>query len=172
MPTILFTNDTKESFQLRLNSIIEIKSKDNLLAHFRKVILFENERKVLGQLETNKFKIWIHEQGRSGVTGIFYIVLTGQFKPLGKGFEIELNSKMNIIGKIAFVIISVMLAYGITKGIIIQADNNIEYLIPRILLGSALFGLMILVPIVSYFQQSRTMKNYIIKELGLRNIGK
>jgi len=169
MPTKLFTDDNIERFKSRLNSIIEVENKDDLRTHFRQTILFKDENKVSGNVENNEFKIWTHEQGRRGVTGIFYPIVIGQFKPLEQGLEIELKSKMNIIGRIVFIAVAILLAYGILTGIVIQSNNEIRYLIPRLLIGTILIGLMISVPSFIYFKTSRTVKEYLTKELGLRN---
>ena len=165
----LFSDDNAEGLMLRLNSIIEIENKDDFKTHFRQTILFKDESKLSGTVENNQFKIWTHEQGRSGATGIFYPIVTGQFKPLSHGLEIKLNSKMNVIGKIVCILIGIMLAYVITSDFIIQENNDMKYLIRRILAGTVLFGLMFSVPSVIYFRTSKIIKQYLIKELELRN---
>ena len=103
------------------------------------------------------------------MTGIFYPVVQGQFRPLGKGLEIEIKTKMNVIGKVVSISITTILAYGIVTGIVIQENNEMRFIIPRLLIGTVLFGLVISVPTFIYFKTSRTIKQHLSKELGLIN---
>ncbi len=169
MPTKLFWDKDAKELKTKLDAIIEVENEDTLKTHFRQTILFKDNGKVSGTINQDNFKIWTHEQNRRGTTGIFYPIVHGQFKPLSQGLEIELKSKMNIIGKTVFVIIATILAYGILTGIVIQENNEMRFLIPRLLIGTVLFGLMISVPTFIYFKTSRTIKEYLTKELGLRN---
>lgn len=159
-----------EELKSKLNSIIDVPNEDNLRTHFRQTILFREENKVSGAIQQDGFKIWTHEQGRGGVTGIFYPIIQGQFRPLSQGLEIEFNSRMNIIGKVVFVAIATMLVYGIMTGIVIQDNNEMRFVIPRLLIGIVIFGLMISIPSFIYFRTSRVIKKALIKELGLRNL--
>jgi hypothetical protein len=169
MPTKYFWDKDVKELKTKLDSIIDVENEDNLKTHFRQTILFKDNGKVSGTVNRDNFKIWTHEQGRGGVTGIFYPIVQGQFRPLSQGLEIEFKSKMNIIGKGVFIGIAVMLAYGIVTGIVIQENNEMRFVIPRLLIGTVLFGLMISVPTFIYFKTSRTMKEHLTKELGLRN---
>lgn len=169
MPTKLFWDSDANELRAKLTSIIEVRNEDNLKTHFRQTILFMDNGKVSGTVNQNNFTIWIHEQGKSGVTGIFYPVIQGQFKPLSQGLEIAFRSKMNIIGKTLFIAMATMLAYGIVTGIVAQENNEMRFVILRLLVGSVLFGLMIFVPTFIYFKTSRTIKEYLTKELSLRN---
>ncbi len=157
-------NELKE----KLNSIIEVKNEDNLKTHLRQTLLFKDEGLVSGTVTNDNFKIWTHEQGRSGATGIFYPIIEGRPRQLSRGLEIEFKSKMNIIGRTIFLLIAVGIGYAITTGIIIQDDNDIKYLIPRFLIGTVLFGLFISVPSFIHIRTSRITKQYLIKELGLK----
>jgi hypothetical protein len=125
--------------------------------------LFKDEGKVSGTINQDNFKIWTHEQGRGGVTGIFYPIVQGQLTPLTQGLEIEFKSKMNIIGKTVFIAIATIMAYGIVTGIVIQENNEMGFVIARLLLGTVLFGLMISVPAFIYFKASRTITEYLTK---------
>lgn len=169
MSTKLYCDRGIEELKLKLNSIIEIQNEDDLKTHFRQTILFKDERKISGGINQDSFKIWIHEQGRTGVTGVFYPIIQGQLRPLSQGLEIELKSKMNIIGKTIFLGIGAMLAYGILAEIVIQENNEMRFVIPRLVFGTVLFGLIISIPSFIYFKSSRTIKTYLVKELGLRN---
>lgn len=157
-------NELKE----KLNSIIEVKNEDNLKTHLRQALLFKGEGLVSGTVTNDNFKIWTHEQGGSGVTGIFYPIIEGRPRQLSRGIEIEFKSKMNIIGRTLFLLIAVGIGYTITTGIIIQDNNDIKYLIPRFLIGSVLFGLFLSLPTIIHMRASRITKQYLIKELGLR----
>lgn len=137
--------------------------------HFCQTISFADEGKVSGKIKQDNFKIWIHEQGRRGATGIFYPIVYGRFIPSSQGVEIELKSKMNVIGKVLFLIAITGLAYGILSGIITQENNELKSLAPRLLLGTVLFALMISVPTFLYYKTSRAIKEFLIKELGLRS---
>lgn len=169
MPTKLFWNKDAKELKIKLDSIIEVENDDTLKTHFRQTILFKDNGKVSGAVNQDNFKIWTHEQNRRGTTGIFYPIVQGQFRALSQGLEIELTSKMNIIGKVFFLIIATVLAYGILTGIVIQDNNEMRFIIPRLLIGIVLFGLMISVPTFIYFKTSKTIKEYLTKELGLRN---
>ena len=169
MPTRFFWDKDVKELKARLDSIIDVENEDNFKTHFRQTILFKDNRKVSGTIDQDNFKIWTHEQGRGGVTGIFYPIVQGQFRPLSQGVEIELKSKMNIIGKTMFIAIATILAYGIVTGIVVQENNEVRFVIPRLLIGAVLFGLMISVPTFIYFKTSRTIKEHLMKELGLRN---
>lgn len=169
MPTSFYCDKDVSEFRSKLNSIIEVRNEDNLRTHFRQTILFKDESKVSGVINHGDFTIWFHEQGRRGITGIFYPIVSGLFRPLSHGLEIELKSKMNIVGKIVFIGIAAMLAYGIVTGIVIQENNEMRFIIPRLFIGTILFGLMISVPFFIYFKTARTIKAYLAKELGLKN---
>ncbi len=152
----------------KLNSIIEVKNEDNLKTHLRQTLLFKDEGLVSGTVTNYNFKIWTHEQGRSGATGIFYPIIEGTPRQLSRGLEIEFKSKMNIIGRTIFLLIIIGVGYGITTGIIIQENNDIKFLIPRFLIGVVLFGLFISVPTFIHSRTARITKQYLIKELGLK----
>jgi hypothetical protein len=157
-------NELKE----KLNSIIEVKNEDSLKTHLRQTLLFKDEGLVSGTVTNYNFKIWTHEQGRSGATGIFYPIIEGTPRQLSCGLEIEFKSKMNIIGRAIFLLITIGVGYGITTGIIIQENNDINFLIPRFLIGVVLFGLFISVPTFIHSRTTRITKQYLIKELGLK----
>jgi hypothetical protein len=169
MSTKIFWNKDTKELTAKLSSIIEVENEDNLKTHFRQAILFKDNGKVSGTINQENFKIWTHEQGRRGVTGIFYPIVHGQLRPLDQGLEIEFKSKMNIIGKVVFIAIGTMLAYGIITSVVIQENNEMRFVIPRLLIGTVLFGLVISVPTFIYIKTSRTIKEYLINELGLRN---
>lgn len=169
MPAKLIWDKDEKELKSKLHSIIEVENEDTLKTHFHQTILSKDNGKVCGTVNQNNFKIWIHEQGRRGATGIFYPIVHGEFRPLSQGLEIELKSKMNIIGKMAFAIITTIFAYGIVTGLVIQENNEIRFLIPRLLIGAVLFVLMISVPTFIYLKTSRTIKEFLSKELGLRN---
>ena len=169
MPTKYYWDNGVQELKSKLNSIIDVPNEDNFRTHFRQTILFKDDNKVSGTVKQDSFRIWTHEQGRGGVTGIFYPIVQGQIRPLSQGFEIEFKSKMNIIGKVVFVVIATLIAYGIVTGIVIQDDNEMKFVIRRLLVGTILFGLIISVPLFIYFRTSRIIKTTLIKELGLRN---
>ena len=169
MPTKYFLDEDLKELKTKLESIIDVENEDNLITHFRQTILFKDNGKVSGTINQDNFKIWIHEQGRGGVTGLFYPIVEGQFRPLSQGLEIEFKSKMNIIGKVVFVAIATMLAYGILTGIVIQENNEMRGVILRLLIGTVLFGLVISVPTLIYFKTARTIKEHLTKEFRLRN---
>lgn len=164
----IWDKDLKE-LKTRLHSIIDVENEDDFKTHFRQTILFKDNGKVSGTIKQDHFKIWTHEQGRGGVTGIFYPIILGQFKPPRQGVEIEFKTKINIIGKTVFSAIVTMLAYGILTGIVIQENNEMRFVIPRLLIGMVLFGLVISVPTFIYFKTSRAIKQHLTNELGLRN---
>ena len=154
----------------KLNSIIEVKTEDNLKTHLRQTLLFKDEKLVSGTISTDGFKIWTHEQGRwTGTTGIFYPIVQGRPRQLSRGLEIEFKSKMNIVGRTVFLLIAIGIGYSITTGIIIQENNDLKFLIPRTLIGLVLFGLFISVPTFIHVRTSRITRQYLIKELGLKS---
>lgn len=152
----------------KLNSVIQVINEDNLKTHIRQTLLFKDEGLVSGTITNDNFKVWTHEQGRFGVTGIFYPVIEGRPRQLSRGLEIEFKSKMNIIGKTIFLLIAIGIGYAITTSIIIQDENEIKYLIPRFLIGTILFGLFISLPTFIHIRTTRITKQYLIKELGLK----
>jgi hypothetical protein len=168
MATRFLADYDLNELEKRLNSIIEVKNEDNLKTHLRQTILFKDEGLVSGTVTNDNFKIWTHEQGRSGVTGIFYPIIEGRPRQLSRGLEIEFKSKMNIIGQTIFLLIAIGVGYGIITGIIIQDNNDMKYLIPRFLIGTVLFGLFISVPSFIHIRTARITKQYLIKELGLK----
>ena len=168
MATRFLADYDLNELEKRLNSIIEVKNEDNLKTHLHQTILFKDEGLVSGTVTNDNFKIWTHEQGRSGVTGIFYPIIEGRPRQLSRGLEIEFKSKMNIIGQTIFLLIAIGVGYGIITGIIIQDNNDMKYLIPRFLIGTVLFGLFISVPSFIHIRTARITKQYLIKELGLK----
>src|SRR5690348_15204870 len=146
MTTKYYWDKDVEELKSKLKSIIDVSNEDNFWTHFRQTILLKDWNRVSGTIKQDSFKIWTHQQGRRGVTGIFYPIVEGQFRPLGQGLEIGFKSKMNSIGKVVFIAITTMLAYGIVTGIVIQENNEMRFVIPRLLLGTVIFGLMISVP--------------------------
>lgn len=169
MPRKLFCDKDAIELRAKLGSIIEAENDDDLKTHFYQAILFKDNGKVSGIINEDNFKIWTHEQGRAGVTGIFYPIVHGEFRSSGQGLEIELTSKMNIIGKVVYIAFATLLAYSIVAGIVIQEDNQMKFVISRLLIGAILFGLTTSVPTFIYFKTSRTIKQYLTKELDLRS---
>ena len=170
MPRKYYWDNDIEELKSKLNSIIDVPNEDTFQTHFRQTILFKDEYKVSGTLKQDNFKIWTHEQGRGGMTGIFYPIVQGRFRPLNQGLEIEFKSKMNIIGKVVFVPSAAVLAYALVTGIVIQENNELRFVIARLLLATVLFGLMISVPSFIYFKTCSIIKKALITELGLRNV--
>jgi hypothetical protein len=148
----------------KLNSIIEIENEDNLRTHFQNGILKINNTKVSGEIINNTFKIWTTDK-----LGVFYPVVLGNFKSINNGIEIELSSKMNIIGKALCAGLMTILAYAIIFGIIIQENNEIRFLILRSIVGLIIYGLMLSLPIIIYKRTSKALINYLIEELKIRN---
>jgi hypothetical protein len=164
------SGDEIDQVRSRLLSLIECKAEDNLKTHLQQTFLFKNEGKLLGSVDKKLFNVWIHEQGRSGATGIFYPVMYGQFTAMTDGTGVNLDSNMNIVGKLALIVISALISCGLVTGIVIQEDNSIEYLIPRLLISMALLTLMMSVPLFIYFRTSRVIKNRLALQLGLELI--
>lgn len=154
----------------RLSSVIEVKNNDDIQTHFRQIFLLLDEGKDSGTIENESFKIWTHEQGPTGATGIFYPIIEGIVKPSHQGLEIEFKSKMNLIGRTVFFIIAFLMAYITLSGIIIQENNDFKFLIRRILVGGVFFGGMLFIPLYIHFRTSKIIKNFFIKELELRQI--
>jgi hypothetical protein len=152
----------------KLDSIIEVKNEDDLKTHLRQIIFFKDEGLVSGTITDYNFKIWTHEQGRSGTTGIFYPVIEGRPKQISTGLEIEFKSKVNIVGRTVFLLIAIGIGYAIATGIIIQENNDLKFLIPRFLIGLLLFGLFIAIPTLIQNQTTKTIKIFLIKALGLK----
>ena len=92
MPTRLYWDKDVEELKSKLNSIIEVQNEDNLKTHFKQTILFKDDSKVSWTIKQDHFRIWVHEQGRGGVTGIFYPIVVGQFRHLSQGHEIQFIS--------------------------------------------------------------------------------
>lgn len=154
----------------RLSSIIEVENNDDIQTHFRQIFLLKDHGKDSGSIDKESFKIWTHEQGPTGATGIFYPIIEGFVKPTHQGLEIEFKSKMNLIGWAAFFILVILMAYITISGIIIQENNDFKFLIRRILVGGVFFGGMLFIPLYIHFRTSKIIKNYIIKKLELRQI--
>lgn len=167
MAAILFWNGDRAAQESRLNSIIEVENEDNLKTHFRQIVLFKDDGKISGVIYPDRFKIWIQKQGRSGVTGIFYPIIEAQMRYSHRGIAVAFSSKMNIIGRFFCFIGGTVLVYGIATGIVIQENNEMRFIIPRLLAGALLFLLASLVPAAIYFRTSRIVKTHVIRELGL-----
>ncbi|HCW08227.1 MAG TPA: hypothetical protein DGG95_12775 [Cytophagales bacterium] len=73
----------------RLRTIIDVDKEDNLNTHLRQIIFFKDEGLVSGTIKRGNFRIWTHEQGRTGATGIFYPIIIGQARLIGRGLEIK-----------------------------------------------------------------------------------
>src|SRR5688572_16701593 len=157
MPRKYYWGNDIEELKSRLNSIIDVPNEDTFQTHFRQTMFFKDEYKVSGTMKQDNFKIWTHEQGRGGMTGIFYPIVQARFRPLSQGLEIEFKSKMNIIGKVVFVASATILAYALVTGIVIQESNELRFVIARLLLAIVLFGLMISVPSFIYFKTCNTI---------------
>jgi hypothetical protein len=166
--TFLVDYDLNE-LRKRLNSIIDVENQDNVKTHLRQTLLFKDEGLVSGMILNDTFKIWTHEQGANGVTGIFYPIIEGRSRQLSHGVEIELKSKMNVVGRSVFLLIAVGIGYAITTEIVIQEDNDMRFLIPRFLIGALMFGLFISLPTYIHLRTSRITKQYLIKKLILNN---
>lgn len=165
MKTIFFTDYNSDELKSRVNSIIEVEKNDNFHTHFRHVVLFKDKNKVAGIIKNDCFKIWIP----FSLIGIFYPIITGGLRSLAQGTEIKLKVKMNIIGKIIYIILLTALAYGIITLIIIQKNNTLNFLINRTFIGIALFALIISVPQFIFFEASMNIKHHILIELKIKN---
>lgn len=161
------SNDEIEQLRSKLSSLIELRADDNLKTHLRQIFLFDKEGKLLGNTSQTGFKVWIHEQGRAGATGIFYPVVHCSFQLTSSGTQISLTSKMNLAGRMMLLIIAVLISYGLLTGIIIQNDNTIQYIIPRIFISIVLLILMMSVPLFIFFRTSRIIKSHLASQLGL-----
>lgn len=161
------TNYDLKELKSKLHLMIEVEAEDYFLTHFRQTMLFKNEEVVSGNIKNDSFRLWIHEQGRLGLTGVFYPVVRGKLNPLSQGTEIKINSKMNSIGRAIFLLITSAIAYGVLQSIVIQENNELQYLIPRALMGILLVGLMCTVPLVIHLKASSVIKKYLVDELKL-----
>lgn len=161
------SNNKIAHLKSKLSSLIERTADDNLKTHLRQIFLFDNEAKLLGNISQTGFRVWIHEQGRSGVTGAFYPVVHGHFSLSTRGVQVSLRSKMNIVGKIIVLVVASLISYGLLTNIILQNDNSIKYLIPRIFVSMVILTLMMSVPLFIHFRTSRIVKRYLVSELGL-----
>ncbi len=74
---------------------------------------------------------------------------------------------MNSIGRAIFLLITSAIAYGVLQSIVIQESNELQYLIPRALMGILLVGLMCTVPLVIHLKTSSVIKKYLVDELRL-----
>jgi len=156
-------------FVTRLHSIIDIEKEDGLKTHLRQSLMFEDEERVSGKIFNDGFKIWTHEQGRIGVTGIFYPIIEGRAKPLSQGLEIEFKSRMNPLSQLIYSLLAVFFSFYVVTRIVIQENNELKFLIPRTIVALILFGLMMSVPSFIYFRTSKIAKQYLAKELELKN---
>lgn len=80
MATIFLADYDINNLRKKLDAIIEVKNEDNLRTHLRQILLFKDEGLVSGTVTGESFKIWTHEQGRAGVTSIFYPIVEGSNK--------------------------------------------------------------------------------------------
>jgi hypothetical protein len=169
MPKKFFCDKDVQELKSNLQAIIEVVREDNLKTHLRQAIHFKDSGKISGAISQDHFKIWIQEQ--TGVTGVFYPVMQGQITPSGRGVEIVLKHKLNIVGRALFMVVVIVLALGIVTQIVIQENNEARFVIWRLLAGIVLFGLMISVPAFVYLRTQGLVKQYLIKELELRSKG-
>lgn len=167
MTKLFFSNQDAVALKAKLKSIIEVENEDNLKTHFGHSFLFKDDAKLSGTINHDTFKIWVQEQGRTGITGIFYPIVAGRLRSLNQGLEIEFKFKMNVRRSV-LIGIATMLAYGILTGIVLHENNETRYLIPRLFIGLILLGLMLSAPSFVYFKTSRTIIAYLVRELGLR----
>lgn len=157
-------------FITRLHSIIEVEKEDGLKTHLRQSLMFKDEEKVSGKIFSNGFKIWTHEQGRIGITGIFYPIIEGRVRPWRQELEIEFKSRMNPLSQVIYSLLVVFFSFYVVTRIVIQENNELRFLIPRIIIALILFGLMMSVPSFIYFRTSKISKQYLAKELELKKL--
>jgi hypothetical protein len=165
MALTLTTNLSIETAQARIQSLIEIERPDTLQTHFDQIFRFKDDTKVLGTMDNHQFKIWISDHNVS--TGIFYPIIKGKLIPTAKGLDIKLTSRLNIIGRIVFLLLSAVIAYYLITHVVIQKRNDLQFLIPRFLIALIMYGLFTSIPTFIYLRTSRIVKRHVIE--GIKN---
>ncbi|MEI6821519.1 MAG: hypothetical protein WCL51_06265 [Bacteroidota bacterium] len=175
MSVIYTANYNLIEFEKRINSIIEIKSKNNLLKHLKIIftIRFNTQllNKLFGFLKKDKFTIWYIENFYNmDVTSVFYPIIHGKIISSNIVTEIKLKARMNWIGGSLTFIITGLMTYVIVSGFITHSDDTIKLIIIRALKAILAIIIMLFVPLLIYFRNLKEFKAYLIKELELTKV--
>jgi hypothetical protein len=143
-------------FQTRVNKLITLPESNSLKNH-----IFKSNKggdgTVRGEFKEGKFTLWRTNKTWSGN---FYPIFKGYHFKINEMDVLEIKTRFNPFAEIIVLVISIVLAYGIITGIIIQSDNEFRFLLRRSVIGIVLFIIFQSVPIFSYYNS----KNQTLKE--------
>jgi len=165
MSKIYFADCDSDELSHRILNLIQVKRDDKLITHFKQSFLMNDQFKTSGNMEGNTFRIWVP---RSPWSGIFYPVLIGQATKMENGIQVELKTKMNSLIHWPFYAIAAILMYGIFSGIVIQDNNEIRFLIPRMAVSALLFVLILALPVVILKNTEKELMQKVALELNLK----
>lgn len=119
-----------------VNKEIKYQRENSLWSHLLTVVRIDNDG-LSGKVTHNGFKVWIF----SHWVGVFHPVIYGTFDKN----KLQIESKMNPLGRLFVILILGMWTYAIASGVIIQDDNSWTFLWRRILIGLILISIPVIV---------------------------
>lgn len=119
-----------------LEKAIKDQRENSLWNHLLTVVRIDNDG-LSGKVTQGEFKVWIY----SHWVGIFHPVIYGTINSTEEKINIQIESKMNPLGRLFSVLILGLWTYGVVSGIIIQDDNSWTFLWKRILIGLVMISL-------------------------------
>jgi len=150
-------NISEDKIQTKLEKLITIREKNNFRNHMFKSDKGSDET-LRGELDKNRFTIW-----RTNRTwnGIFYPVFKGRLYEINNTSVIEIKTRFNPLAELIVLILLIGMAYGVLTDIIIQENNELEFIFRRSLIGILIILIFQAVPLISYYN----LKNQTIKRL-------
>lgn len=130
-----------QKINIALDKSIKYQRENSLWNHLLTVVRIDNDG-LSGKVTQDGFKVWIY----SHWVGIFHPVIYGTINSTKEKIKIQIESKMNPLGRLFSALILGFWTYGIVLGVVIQDDNSWTFLWKRILIGIVMISL----PIVAF----------------------
>jgi hypothetical protein len=130
--------DSKKQILSKIQQRIEYHRKDTLWHHFLTFLKMENSFEGFsGYVREDNFAIWRY----SHWYGAFYIVVRGEVKETDNRVNVLLRCRTNLFGRLMAFLILAGWGYSIVVGIVLQQNNEWEFLWKRIIVGCIMFAI-------------------------------
>jgi len=147
----------EEEFRSKMKRLITIEETNSINSHLFRPRRGSDES-VRGKMREDEFIIWRTNRSWNGV---LYPIFIGKILRIGDREILKLKVRFNPVAEIIVGLVTLGLIYGIVTGVVIQENNELEFLLQRGMLGLILFLILQTVPLISFYG----LKNQTIKEL-------
>ncbi len=128
-----------QNIKTAISKKIKYRRENSIWNHILTVVRIDNDG-LSGQISQDGFQVWIY----SHWIGVFHPIIYGKIISTNEKIKVQIESKMNPLGRLIAIIILGMWSYGIVSGMIIQDDNSWTFLWQKCLVGLVIISLPIL----------------------------